>query len=181
MPYTPFTKLDATLGGAQEEQQDFEHDGARPVSGHCSTGLSALTNQHADSEREKAGRAALYHAMVAQTRDTSASAMDASADAPLRIGNLRSAKSDKPIVAIGIEGSANKVRETKGDGRLMQITRPLAISVVCTKHQNTHTRGGGQQPEWHTILRVQTNPSHLAQRRFQATGMRVTALTHTEY
>lgn len=36
--------------------------------------------------------------------------MDVSAEAPLRIGNLRSPKADKPLVAIGIEGSANKVR-----------------------------------------------------------------------
>lgn len=36
--------------------------------------------------------------------------MDVSAEAPLGIGNLRSPKSDKPLVAIGIEGSANKVR-----------------------------------------------------------------------
>ncbi|CAM9102654.1 unnamed protein product [Ectocarpus sp. 6 AP-2014] len=35
--------------------------------------------------------------------------MDVSAEAPLRIGNLRSPKSDKPLVAIGIEGSANKI------------------------------------------------------------------------
>lgn len=37
--------------------------------------------------------------------------MDTAADVPLRIGNLRSSKSDKPIVAIGIEGSANKVHQ----------------------------------------------------------------------
>eukprot|EP00752_Nemacystus_decipiens_P008694 g7759.t1 len=47
--------------------------------------------------------------------------MDATADAPLRIGNLRSAKSDKPIVAIGIEGSANKI----GVG-LLRYTPPPA-------------------------------------------------------
>lgn len=46
---------------------------------------------------------------VRKTADTGVLTMDATADAPLRIGNLRSAKSDKPIVAIGIEGSANKV------------------------------------------------------------------------
>ena len=44
-----------------------------------------------------------------KTADTGVLTMDATVDATLRIGNLRSAKSDKPIVAIGIEGSANKV------------------------------------------------------------------------
>lgn len=45
------------------------------------------------------------------SRICSALTMDTTADAPLRIGNLRSAKWDKPIVAIGIEGSANKVQQ----------------------------------------------------------------------
>ncbi|CAM9848914.1 unnamed protein product [Scytosiphon promiscuus] len=40
--------------------------------------------------------------------------METSAEAPLRIGNLRSVKSDKSIVAVGIEGSANKVRLHSG-------------------------------------------------------------------
>lgn len=35
--------------------------------------------------------------------------MDAAAEAPLSISNLKSARSDEPIVALGIEGSANKV------------------------------------------------------------------------
>eukprot|EP00904_Undaria_pinnatifida_P006770 jgi/Undpi1/3222/HiC_scaffold_15.g06596.m1 len=35
--------------------------------------------------------------------------MDVAAEMPLRIGNLKSSRSDKSIVALGIEGSANKI------------------------------------------------------------------------
>lgn len=76
-----------------------------------SSGLSLLTNEHADPQRLWP-RVARYWAHWHTTRGKLAALlMDAAADAPLRIGNLRSAKSDKPIVAIGIEGSANKVRD----------------------------------------------------------------------
>lgn len=72
--------------------------------------VAAAANQRAASS-EGFGVAVVFYAARGHTRDTApgAMAMDATADAPLRIGNLRSAKSDKPIVAIGIEGSANKV------------------------------------------------------------------------
>lgn len=36
--------------------------------------------------------------------------MDVTAEMPLQIGNLKSARSDESIVALGIEGSANKVK-----------------------------------------------------------------------
>ena len=35
--------------------------------------------------------------------------MEVGEDVPLNISNLKSARSDEPIVALGIEGSANKV------------------------------------------------------------------------
>ena len=39
--------------------------------------------------------------------------MDVAAEMPLQIGNLKSAKSDKFLMALGIEGSANKVKMKK--------------------------------------------------------------------
>lgn len=35
--------------------------------------------------------------------------MEVAEEAPLNINNLKSARSNEPIVALGIEGSANKV------------------------------------------------------------------------
>lgn len=50
------------------------------------------------------------------------------AEAPLRIGNLKSSRSNEPIVALGIEGSANKVSYQLQTASVVAVPNTTAAS-----------------------------------------------------
>lgn len=60
-----------------------------------------------------AGRRTVLHRLLCWSCGWVVLAMDITAEMPLQIDNLKSARSDESIVALGIEGSANKVKMTK--------------------------------------------------------------------
>lgn len=64
--------------------------------------------------------------------------METAEEAPLCIGNVRSVKADKPIVAIGIEGSANKVNIRY----LLLLCRSIVYCVpLCTLRSRDRCTG----------------------------------------